>query len=69
MRSWAIPTVSPRFVAKLEDILAVYQRPPDPRFPLVCLDEKGTVLHTPTRAPLPPRPGARQAGRVRPAYE
>ncbi len=41
----------------MEDILAVYTRPDDPRFPLVCMDEVSKQLLRDTRAPLPPAPG------------
>lgn len=43
----------------MEDVLDVYQRPYDPKRPVVCLDEKGKELqaHIPQRAPLPPKPG------------
>jgi hypothetical protein len=41
----------------MEDVLAVYHRPHDPKRPLVCFDE-GTKQQTKeTRLPLPPRPG------------
>lgn len=65
-----IPTVSTRFLAKMEDVLAVYQRSPDPRYPLVCLDEKGKELRAPSggREPLPPRPQPGQ-GQLRQDYE
>jgi hypothetical protein len=41
----------------MEDILAVYTRPYDPRRPLVCLDEMPEQLLADARAPLPMRPG------------
>lgn len=43
----------------MEDVLEVYQRPYDPRRPMVCVDEKSKVLHSHTkgRSPLPMRPG------------
>jgi transposase len=41
----------------MEDVLEVYQRPYDPRFPQVCLDEISTQLLAHTRQPLPPVPG------------
>lgn len=41
----------------MEDVLDVYQRPYDPKRPLVCTDE-GTKQHTrETRLPLPAAPG------------
>jgi hypothetical protein len=41
----------------MEDVLDVYRRPYDPRFPQVCLDETTKQLVGETRAPLPARPG------------
>ncbi len=41
-------------------MLEVYHRPPDPRRPLVCLDEASLQLLGEVREPLPPRPGAPQ---------
>ena len=41
----------------MEDVLEVYQRPPDPAFPLVCLDETSKQLIAETRAPIPAKPG------------
>ena len=32
-------------VARLEDVLAVYERPHNSRFPVVCFDERPWVLH------------------------
>ena len=42
----------------MEDILEVYQRPYDPRFPQVCMDEASKQLldHAAQRAPAPPLP-------------
>jgi hypothetical protein len=42
----------------MEDVLDLYEEPHDPAYPTVCLDEKPVVLHTQTRPPLPPTPGA-----------
>jgi len=41
----------------MEDVLAVYQRPYDPRRPVVCLDETSRQLLGETRAVLPPSAG------------
>ena len=41
----------------MEDVLAVYTRPYDPRRPQVCLDEASKQLLADTRAPIPARPG------------
>ena len=55
---WCIPeTQNAEFVCAMEDVLAVYHRPRDPKQPLVCFDEGSKQLTKETRVPLPPRPG------------
>ncbi len=55
---WCIPPEqSPSFVWRMEDVLEVYTRPYDPRYPQVCLDERPVQLLADGRPPLPPRPG------------
>ena len=41
----------------MEDVLAVYTRPYDPRRPVVCMDEKPYQLLDHVRDPIPARPG------------
>ena len=41
----------------MEDVLDVYQRPPDPKRPQVCLDEACKQLLAHKQAPLPMAPG------------
>jgi len=41
----------------MEDVLDVYCRPYDPRFPVVCLDETSKQLLSTVREPLPLEPG------------
>ena len=41
----------------MEEVLAVYARPVDPRRPLVCFDEAGKDLKAHTRPPQPAAPG------------
>jgi hypothetical protein len=40
----------------MEDVLAVYSRPPKPSIPLVCLDEFAKQLLSETRTPIPSAP-------------
>jgi hypothetical protein len=55
---WCIPPKEDAsFVAAMEDVLEVYQRPPNPEIPLVCLDEFAKQLLSETRAPIPAAPG------------
>jgi hypothetical protein len=41
----------------MEDVLDVYTRPYDPRFPVICMDEASKQLVGEVRDPLPIRPG------------
>jgi hypothetical protein len=45
------------FVANMEDVLDLSQRPHDPQHPLVNMDEKPVQLIKETRTPLPAQPG------------
>jgi hypothetical protein len=71
VKSWCISKASSHFIWKMEDVLDVYQRPFDPRYPLICLDEKGKELQAdvPGREPLPARAGETGASCVRQDYE
>ena len=51
------PEACAAFVASMEDVLEVYQRPRDPERPVVCLDETSKQLIIETRAPIPAKPG------------
>jgi hypothetical protein len=50
-----------------EDVLHLYHRPDDPRFPVVCMDEASQQLIAEIAVPLPPKPG--HAKRVDDEYE
>ncbi|MBF0562860.1 MAG: IS630 family transposase [Alphaproteobacteria bacterium] len=53
-KQWVIPPeANAAFVAAMEDVLAVYQRPRDLDLPLVCLDESSKQLLTETRNFIP----------------
>jgi hypothetical protein len=55
---WCIPPEhNAEFVAAMEDVLDVYQRPPDPRRPLVAMDEASKQLVKETRPVQPAQPG------------
>jgi len=58
---WCIPPqANAEFVCAMEDVLAVYQRPFDPKRPLVCMDEMSKQLLADSRPPLPLQPGRPQ---------
>ena len=48
---WCIPKPGAEFVARMEDVLDVYQRPYDPLRPVVCLDETNRQLIEKRRIP------------------
>ena len=54
-------------MAAMEDVLDVYQRPRDPEYPLVCLDETSKQMIGETRRPIASKPG--RAARVDYEYE
>ena len=51
------PEASATFVANMEDVLEVYQRPHDRQRPVVCVDETSKQMIKETRAPVPAAPG------------
>lgn len=56
-RSWCVPELDEEFIEKMEDVLEVYERPPDPKRPVVCLDEKPIQLLEEVRPPSGMAPG------------
>ena len=58
---WCIPPKhNAEFVYHMENVLEAYQRPYDPRFPLICMDELSKQLTIETQTPLPAAPGRRE---------
>jgi hypothetical protein len=51
------PEANARFVYYMEDVLNVYTRPYDSRYPVVCFDETSKQLVQETQVPLPIEPG------------
>src|ERR1022692_2130834 len=45
------------YIARMEDVLAVYEKPLSVREPVVCIDEKPVVLHQEVRLPVAMQPG------------
>src|SRR5437660_954103 len=54
---WCIPQLDEEYIEKMEDVLAIYERPLSAQEPVVCLDEKPVTLHQEVRAPIPMQPG------------
>jgi hypothetical protein len=45
------------YLWRMEDVLALYEKPWSEKEPVVCIDEKPVVLHADLRPPRPMRPG------------
>src|SRR5580658_1817689 len=54
---WCVAELNEEYVAKMEDVLATYEQPYEPKEPVVCLDEKPVTLHAEVRPASPARPG------------
>jgi hypothetical protein len=54
---WVVADLDEDYIAKMEDVLEVYEQPYDPQQPVVCLDEKPVTLHADVRPPSPAVPG------------
>ena len=53
---WCIPTIDDQFIERMEDILALYEKPYDPDEPVLCFDEKSKQLLADTRSAIPTKP-------------
>jgi len=58
-KMWCIPKVDAEFVARMEDVLALYAEPADDRRPVVCFDETPRQLIGEERVPTRAEPGKR----------
>lgn len=54
-KMWCIAELDEEYIARMEDVLDVYERPYDQAFPVICLDEKPVPLIANKIEPLPPR--------------
>ena len=54
---WCVADIDEPYVVRMEDVLATYERPYDPKQPVLCLDEKPITLHADVRAGSPAKPG------------
>ncbi len=64
---WCVAQVDEEYRERMEDVLALYERPLDEREPVVCLDEKPVPLRAEVREPIPAVPG--RVGRRDSQYE
>ena len=54
---WCVAELDEKYIERMEDVLALYERPYDAAEPVVCLDEKPVSLHKEVRPPRPAAPG------------
>ena len=54
---WRVSELNESYIAKMEDVLRVYERPYNPAEPVVCLDEKSVTLHAEVKPGSLAKPG------------
>src|SRR5438270_1603269 len=54
---WVVADLDDQYIAKMEDVLEVYERPYNPQEPVICVDEKPVTLHAEVRPASPAEPG------------
>jgi hypothetical protein len=54
---WCVAELDDAYLARMEDVLETYERPYDPKQPVVCLDEKPVTLHADVRPACAAAPG------------
>ena len=64
-KAWRIPEVSGEFVARMEDVLDLYEEEYDAERPVVCFDETSKQLIGHTRTPIAAEPREVGAHRLR----
>ncbi|MFZ9595830.1 MAG: IS630 family transposase [Bdellovibrionia bacterium] len=50
---WYVPNIDAEYVQRMEDVLDVYERPHNPKRPVICIDEKPIQLLSDCRAEIP----------------
>ena len=54
---WCVAKLDEEYIARMEDVLGLYEKPLSASEPVVCIDEKPVVLHEDIRTPIPMRAG------------
>jgi len=55
---WCVAQLNRQYIRKMEDVLALYEKPYDAFEPVICLDEKPVSLHSELRSSVSARPGS-----------
>ena len=53
---WCVAELDRKYIERMEDVLAIYEKPYQVAEPVLCLDEKPVSLHADVRPPRPMRP-------------
>ncbi len=62
---WCVAKLDEEYIARMEDVLGLYEKPLSASEPVVCIDEKPVVLHEDTCAPIPDAAGTSCPARLR----
>jgi transposase len=54
---WCVAKLDQEYIQRMEDVLAVYEKPLSPKEPVVCMDEKVVSLHQEVREAQKVQPG------------
>ena len=54
---WCVAELNKAYIERMEDVLAVYEKPLSAEEPVVCVDEKSVTLRKDVRQPIPMKPG------------
>ena len=54
---WCVAQLDEEYIERMEEVLAVYEKPLSQHEPVVCVDEKPVVLHQEVRPPVTMKPG------------
>src|SRR5450756_1066251 len=54
---WCVGILDEEYIRRMEDVLAVYEKPLSEQEPVVCVDEKPVVLHRDLRPAMGMKPG------------
>lgn len=57
---WCIAEITPEYQKRMYDLLALYEESYDPKYPVVCIDEKSKQLLADKRVSYPMKPGSFQ---------
>ena len=56
-KMWCVAKLDKEYIQRMEDVLALYEKPYDPNYPVVCLDEKPVQLLSEPYKTIPGKPG------------